>query len=130
MKSLLDIFKTTSPASQDQISARELQNLMETSKIKVIPLDVRSDVEYNRYHIRSALHIHIVDLSIESLEKALSLKDGEQVIVITYCNAGGRGGRSFSLLKSQNTNKNIQVKNLTHGINQWIEAGFPIEESL
>ncbi|MDR0484463.1 MAG: rhodanese-like domain-containing protein [Alphaproteobacteria bacterium] len=131
MKSLLSLFKnqtseSTKSSTEEQLSAESLKNLIENSKIKVIPLDVRSYAEYNGYHIEGALHIHIVDLSIESLQAALNLQPQEKAIVVTYCNAGGRGGRSFSLLKEQNNNSNIQIKNLTHGINEWINKGYPI----
>jgi rhodanese-related sulfurtransferase len=116
---------------KEQLSAINFKELMEQDDIKVFPLDVRSQPEYNRYHIKGSLNIHIENLSIEVLEKTLNLdKSEEKIIVVTYCNAGGRGGRSFSLLKEQNTNPNIIIKNLQHGINEWILAGFEIEENI
>lgn len=115
---------------KEQITAEDLKDLIDHSKIKVFPLDVRSDLEYNRYHIKGSLHINIEELSIEALEKALNLNKNEKAIVVTYCNAGGRGGRSFTLLNSQNSNPNIIIKNLKHGINEWIDAGFEIEENI
>lgn len=115
---------------KEQITAEDLKNLMDNSDFKIIPLDVRSDLEYNRYHIKGALHINIENLSIEALEKALNLQSGEKAVIATYCNSGGRGGRSFNLLKEQNTNSNIFIKNLQKGINSWIDAGFEIEENI
>ena len=58
---------------KEQITAEDLKDLIDHSKIKVFPLDVRSDLEYNRYHIKGSLHINIEELSIEALEKALNL---------------------------------------------------------
>ncbi|MCL2567590.1 MAG: rhodanese-like domain-containing protein [Alphaproteobacteria bacterium] len=131
IKSFFNIFADKNTAKEEsQLSAQQLKDLMENSKIKVIPLDVRSKIEYDRYHIKGALNIHIVDLSMQSLQKALNLKENEKIIIVTYCNAGGRGGRSFSFLTNENTNENIQIKNLTNGINQWIDNGFPIEENV
>ena len=114
---------------QEQITALDLNDLIVNEKVAII--DVRSIDEYNYYHINKAYNIHISELSINKVIEVLQNNNDDSKIIITYCNAGGRGGRAFSLLKEQNQQPNYHkyglfIKNLQHGINQWIDSGFPI----
>ncbi len=113
----------------EQINAQELQQILEDSSIKVVPIDVRTEAEYKRYHIKGSLNIPIAGLSIDGLRSALELNANDKIIIVTYCNAGGRGGIAFNILKASNTYDNIVVKNLQHGINEWIDAGYAVEEN-
>jgi rhodanese-related sulfurtransferase len=112
---------------KEQLSPADLADLIAHSKCYVI--DVRSAREYERYHIKGAYNINIDDLSWDNLLQTLNIKNEDDVSVVTYCNAGGRGGRAFLMLKNQKPQgANIKVKNLQHGINAWIDAGHKIQE--
>lgn len=112
---------------KEQISAEELQQLME--KYTVIVLDVRTKEEYFNYHIKNAINLPYQTLTDTSLTEHIKIHNAEFVIVVTYCNSGGRGGKSFTLFSKSNDNPKILVKNLTHGINEWIDKGYPIVEN-
>ncbi|MFL1781198.1 Rhodanese-like domain-containing protein [Candidatus Hepatincolaceae symbiont of Richtersius coronifer] len=117
--------------TKEQLNADELKYLMETQKVMI--LDVRTPKEFKLYHINGAYNLPIGDLSYEKLVDLKQAKGFNGNIVVTYCNAGGRGGKSFTLLKNQqlsqtkdnnsSLNEQLQIKNLTHGINEWINKG-------
>ena len=115
--------------AKEQLTPEEAKLLIDNYEAVVI--DVRTKNEYQFYHINGALHIPIDELSIDVLIAKLNMKNlGElqKKIVITYCNAGGRGGRAFLLLKENNKHDNLLIKNLQHGINAWIQNGYPISK--
>ena len=117
---------------QEQLTAIELTELIVNEKVAII--DVRSVDEYNYHHINNAYNININDLSLDRVLEVLQNNNDNSKIIITYCNAGGRGGRAFALLKEQNQQDiyhkyGLSIKNLKHGINQWIDFGFPIIKS-
>lgn len=118
--------------AKEQISAKELDFLINNYKNKIYILDVRSPLEYSSYHLKAASNFPIEDLSLLNVlnELNISPKD-EEVILVTYCNAGGRGGRSFNMLKEENSkiaNSQLLIKNLQHGINEWIDLGYKISK--
>ena len=115
--------------SNEQLTPEEAKLLIDNYNSVVV--DVRTEKEYQFYHIQGALHIPINDLSIDVLIAKLNMNNlGElqKKIVITYCNAGGRGGRAFILLKESNKHDTLLIKNLQHGINAWIQSGYPISK--
>lgn len=112
---------------KEQISAEELKQLM--AEYTVIVLDVRTKEEYFSYHIKNAINLPYQSLSYSVLKEHLKVYNADFIIVVTYCNSGGRGGKSFTLLHSANDDSKILVKNLTHGINEWIDKGYPIQEN-
>ena len=114
---------------KENLSALELNELILNNKVAII--DVRSLEEFNYYHINKAYNININELSLNKVLNVLQSNKDESKIIITYCNAGGRGGRAFTLLKEQNQQSDylkygLCIKNLQYGINEWISLGLPI----
>ena len=113
--------------STEQLTPKETKLLIDN--YGAVALDVRTEKEFQFYHIKGALHIPIDELSVETLTSKLNMEnlgDIGKKIIITYCNAGGRGGRSFLLLKNSNNNDKLLIKNLQHGVNAWIQSGYPV----
>jgi rhodanese-related sulfurtransferase len=114
-----------------QLSANEVFNLMQNKNNTVFIIDVRAKIEFDNYHIENAINIHISEVNLQNVLEKLNLKHTSSAIIITYCNSGGRGGRAFKLLNDQlqeyidsGANSNIQVANLEHGINEYINANL------
>ena len=62
---------------------------------EVIIIDVRTESEFNSYHIKDAIHIPYQDISkrIESVTKDKSKR------ILLYCASGGRSGMALRTLK-------------------------------
>lgn len=117
---------------KNNISAQTLNELLQNGDVAII--DVRSKDQYNFYHINNAYNIPIDDLSLSVVIKELEKNNDKSKIIVTYCNSGGRGGRAFEMLYKENTQSqystyNLEIKNLEHGINQWINSGYGIIKS-
>ena len=112
--------------NKQQISAHELSFLIKNYTVMV--LDVRHPEEYTNYHLENSINLPIDNLNDETFKAYATTKDAKPLVVVTYCNSGGRGGRAFNLLQRMNDNPNIIIKHLHSGINQWINYGYPIIE--
>lgn len=93
-----------------QVTAKEAKELMDSLTNFVI-LDVRSEEEYNEYHIKNAILIPDYEI-IEKAERIL--KDKNQTIFV-YCRSGRR-----SKAASKNLTK-LGYKNIIEfgGVNNW-----------
>ena len=85
----------------------------------LIILDVRSQSEFNAYHLCNAVLIPSTELDSRINE----LMPYNETEIIVYCHIGGR-----SATASQNLANNgfIKVFNMVGGISAWTSAGYPI----
>ena len=98
----------------DQISVKELQ----THRDQHVILDIRGAQEYAAGHIPGAINIHAGYLT-DRLDEIPSTQP-----VVVHCVSGDRSSIATSILMS----KGFQhVRNLTCGLNGWIQAGYPVE---
>ena len=95
------------------ISVHELAKLRASSDLLIV--DVRSEQEYQGYHISEAINIPWADLRTRSGE----LDSSRQIVVI--CGTGVRAGTACSILKR---NGFSLIRNVAGGYNAWIAAGM------
>ncbi|MCP4132438.1 MAG: rhodanese-like domain-containing protein [bacterium] len=84
-------------------------------------LDVRTPMEFNRYHIKNArlIPVRVLQQQIESLNKYK-----ERDIVI-YCATGNRSTVASKILIDAGFKK---IYNVRYGIVEWMRAGNPVEK--
>lgn len=87
----------------------------------VIVLDVRTEGEYEQFHIEDSMLIPVQVLE-EELYKLEEYKDKD---IYVYCRSGNRSVTASNILVDNGFSK---VFNLESGISGWISAGFPIVE--
>lgn len=83
----------------------------------LIVLDVRGDVEWERGHIKNALHVYVGEL-----EGRLNEVPKNRPVTVT-CNVGHRSGIAISILLREGY---PNVQNLLGGMSAWRAAGFPV----
>ena len=82
-------------------------------------LDVRSEAEYKKSHIRNSKNI-----SIDALPgKLADLEKYKNQPVLAYCNVGNKSGKACRLLAKAGFN---EVHNLAGGIHSWQDAHLPL----
>ena len=96
--------------------ADQLGEQVRSGKVSVV--DVRSQTEWDEFHIPEAQHIFL-----GKLPKQLGQLDRSKPIVV-QCRSGARSSVAASVLQAAGF-KN--VINLTGGIQAWIGAGLPVE---
>ncbi|MFX1519736.1 MAG: rhodanese-like domain-containing protein [Promethearchaeota archaeon] len=84
-------------------------------------LDVREPEEYKKGHIKGAKNIPVKELP-SRLDEIPKDKDAE---IVTYCESGFRSSHAAIFLKAYGYNN---VKNLDHGIHEWREEGYEVEQ--
>ncbi len=103
-------------AKANYISLNEFKTLHQNNGIQVV--DLRGATEYNSGHIKGADHVFIGTL-LNNLDKVSKEKK-----VVIHCQGGDRSSIGYSLL-AKNGFKN--VVNYPGGINEWVNAGNPVE---
>ena len=100
-------------------SNEQLLELLEDSTVQL--LDVRSQEEFEEFHIRQAILIDLGDSLFT--EKALDILDKERPVAI-YCRTGRRSKKASTILSE----KGFKVYELAGGITSWMEHDFPVEK--
>lgn len=91
--------------------------VMNNDDAKVI--DVRSDVEYTKSHIKGARHIPAADI----LEKLKTAGGSKNDAILVYCNVGNQSARVCRALSKEGY---TNIKNLKGGLTAWQEANLPV----
>ena len=90
-------------------------------------LDVRTRQEYNVGHVPGAMNIPLDGLSDAVRSGALdSLKQPNRTVCV-ICASGGRSAQAT--VRLSRVFGFPDVVNIAGGTSEWINAGFPIEES-
>ncbi len=80
-------------------------------------LDVRSQEEWNDFHVENAALI-----PLEQLPERLNELPRDELIVVV-CSAGGRSASGRDLLLDAGF---TQVTSLSGGLDEWIASGYPV----
>lgn len=105
-------------AGSGQLTSSALQGLVGQGKAPVI-VDVRSQGEYDRAHIRGALHIPFYAVAKRHRE----ISDDKATPVVVYCAHGPRAWWAAFLLRRQGFR---QVSTLAGNFRAWQQGGFAI----
>jgi len=97
-----------------QIDAGELLELMHDPGVRVKMLDVRSEADYNEFHIVDAEHVNLADLP--SLSKDLNAEPTNTVFVV-MSNGEAAATDAWKTLVSYSV-PNVYI--LSNGVNGWI----------
>jgi len=103
-------------AREVQIVPAELLTYMNDSKIKVIPLDVRSESDYNQFHLRSAVHVPLEQVYEKARELQFELAN---TLFVTISNDEVAATEAWKILKAESV-QNVYV--LEGGINGWLDT--------
>ena len=119
----MDVEGKKSTSQIKHIAVPELFQIYSAGKTPVI-IDVRSDQEYQKVHIPTAIHIPLQDIANRSQEikDILKGKDSEFYLV---CAVGGRSAQAADQLSEMGFTKPINVMGGTNG---WVAMGFPTEK--
>ena len=82
-------------------------------------LDVRTEAEYNKGHIKSARNIPLAKLQSRLAE----LDKHKDQPVLAYCNSGAMSGKACRLLQKSGFSK---VHNIGGGVHGWQDANLPL----
>ena len=110
----------TSPATDvPAITTQDAYNLIQNNDPDLIILDVRTADEFNSGHLAGAVNLDYY--SSEFKTNVGKLDKSKQYLV--YCRTGIRAAASVRIMLDLGF-KNVQ--NMTGGITQWIQDGYPI----
>lgn len=100
------------------VDVGEFSNLINTGNVKII--DVRTEEEYNEFHIKGAdlISLDKFDKTLDSLDLSKDKK------ILVYCHSGNRSRTAASSLIIRGYS---EVYNLMGGIVSWAELDFPVE---
>ena len=98
------------------ISVDEAYNIVNSGQDYMI-LDVRTTGEFNEDHIEGAVLIPVLEL-----ENRLNELPKDKPIIV-YCKIGGRSSTAANILME---NSFTEIYNMTGGITDWIDKGYPI----
>jgi thioredoxin len=101
----------------DAVKFKEL-----TTQKDMLILDVRTQGEYSRGHIKGST---LIDLSSPSAADRLNLLQKNKTVLI-YCLSGSRSTVVAQYMQKQGFSK---IYNLTYGLMDWNRQGFPLEQS-
>lgn len=105
-------------AAVKNISPGQAREIIEKAK-DVFILDVRTQEEYDKLHIKGA---HLIP--IQELEHNIN-KIPKDKIVVVHCAKGKRSARACEILKDKGLK---ELYNVEGGINQWKSEGLPVEK--
>jgi hydroxyacylglutathione hydrolase len=100
-----------------QVTADELHQVLGKKAVQVV--DVRSPDEWNRGHLRGAIHIPLAALP----ERVAELDPS--VPIVLHCKGGGRSSIATSFLQARGIHN---VSNLTEGYEGWVAEGYEVEK--
>ena len=118
---------------QDLISAKELANKMKDDNVVVV--DTRKTKDYNKTHIKGAIHLYQDDLNVKTPVKGVLKKPSELAAyfgskgisekdeIVLYCNKGTNAGRVYWALKYMGAEN---VKILDGQMKAWKSARKPM----
>ena len=113
------------PSKVKHIAVPQLYQAYKTpSEKRPVIIDVRSEKEYEKGHIPTAIHIPLQEIGDRSQEIEGYLKGKEQEIYLV-CAVGGKSSIAAEQLASMGFNKAINVMGGTNG---WVALGFPTEK--
>ena len=99
-----------------QIAPAELLKYMDDSKIKIIPLDVRSERDYNLFHLRGAIHVPLDQVQDKARELQFELAN---TVIVTISNDEAEATEAWKILKAESL-PNLYI--LEGGINNWLDT--------
>jgi hydroxyacylglutathione hydrolase len=111
----LDRVNPESLAQIPQLSAHDAERAIRAGQL--VPLDVRSDMEWTEEHLPDARHMPLAYLR----ERLGGLP--KQQAWLTQCLSGGRSAIAASILRAAGFEN---VSNLTGGMQAWKDAGLPV----
>ena len=119
----MDIEGKKTTAKIKHVAVPELFQIYSAGKTPVI-IDVRSEQEYKKVHIPTAIHIPLQDIVNRSqeIEGILKGKYSEFYLVSAV---GGRSNQAAEQLSKMGFAKPINVMGGTNG---WVAMGFPVEK--
>jgi thioredoxin len=113
------LFETRAQTVQE-VNAAKFKEL--TTQKDMLILDVRTEGEYTRGHIKGST---LIDLSSPSAADRLNLLQKNKTVLI-YCLSGSRSTVVAQYMQKQGFSK---IYNLTYGLMDWNRQGFPLEQS-
>jgi glyoxylase-like metal-dependent hydrolase (beta-lactamase superfamily II)/rhodanese-related sulfurtransferase len=102
------------------MTVRELREKLDAGE-EVLVLDVREPEEYRSEHIPGARNIPVRELP----KRAKELPADKDAEIVTHCESGFRSAHAAIFLKAYGY---THVKNLEHGIHEWREEGYDVEQ--
>jgi len=102
------------------IKVDELKKRLDAEE-NVLILDVRTQEEYKACHIKGARNIHVKELP----GRVGELPEDKNTELVTYCESGFRSAHAAIFLKAYGY---TNVRNLEHGIHEWLEEGYEVEK--
>ena len=101
-------------SKSNQIAAEEVAHILIDKQPGVTLIDLRSQTEYNQYHLPTAIHLPLEDLFKPA---ALDTIDPENTLII-YSNGDAHAAQAWLLMQQQGYDAFI----LTGGMNYWAQA--------
>jgi rhodanese-related sulfurtransferase len=118
-----DRWDAIAPERQAQLDSRAIQvtppevlNLMHDSKIKTLLYDVRSESDFNQFHIQDARHLPLEKMQAEA--KAMHFELANTVFVLMG-NDEAMATEAWKILKAESV-PNVYI--LEGGINNWLDT--------
>jgi rhodanese-related sulfurtransferase len=101
---------------QVQISSAEFIQYRDDKKIKIIPLDVRDESDYNLFHLRGAVHVPLDQVQAKARELHFELAN---TVFVTISNDEEAATEAWKILRAESV-PNIYI--LEGGINAWLKT--------
>jgi len=99
-----------------QIAPAELLSYMNDAKIKLIPLDVRDESNYNQFHLRGAVHLPLDQVQGKARDLQFELAN---TLFVIMSNDESRATEAWKILRAESV-QNIYI--LEGGINAWLKT--------
>jgi rhodanese-related sulfurtransferase len=112
-------------AREVQIQAGELLASRANPSVNLVPLDVRSEAEYNLFHLRGARHVPLESLA--SAVPQLLLEPAENTVVVVMSDDEARATQAWKTLVAESV-PNVYI--LEGGINGWLRVFAQAEDGI
>lgn len=116
---LLSTIACAQPTPESDLSPQDAEKMINSSDIVI--LDVRTDEEYEKGHLRDARHM---DYYLEDFEENVSELPTDKTYLL-YCHSGYRSKKAYNFMKEKGFEN---IHNLQGGIEAWVEAGNDLQK--
>ena len=113
---------TNATSAYTDLSVEEFKRMVDESRTapgETTILDVRTDAEFQREHIRDAINL---DVNLGVFRDRAARMDRDKTYLV-YCQSGTRSARAAQILSELGFTR---VYNMRGGITKWRDAGYPV----
>ncbi len=116
---IVTMMTISSTAGYRNITPEQAAEMLKSGKGEVLLLDVRTEGEFKKGHLKGSRLIPVASLP----QRVGEIKDYRDRDIIVYCAVGGRSSKAAAFLSERGFKR---VYNMEGGIRKWMKLGYEI----